>query len=184
MSRAAEERVGCRAFSDLVSPHVDGELSAAEDERFTTHLPGCAECRSAIEDFEILDQLAQPPVPEVSEIEWGHAWRNIQTAIEADREEAAASPLAPVSDLGRRYAGPWRVLRPVAYLAAAVLLVSVLWRVQQESPVGPPGVDTEPVFELAEADIECAEDYMPDIQVIGEGVDAITVLECIYVGDA
>src|SRR5436190_18980333 len=110
---------GCSAFGHLASPFVDGELAREERERFATHLDTCRPCQKIIGSYRAIDVLARQAPPAVAAADWDRAWTGISAAIAADREAAAAAPLASVAAFSSRFAAGRRTwLRPLGYAAA------------------------------------------------------------------
>jgi anti-sigma factor RsiW len=47
----------CRHVKKLISPYIDGELSAADTKQFTMHIEACAACRQELEEMKGLSRM-------------------------------------------------------------------------------------------------------------------------------
>lgn len=181
---------GCNAFGHLASPHVDGELAGTDQERFVTHLPACAPCRRLIDEYRAIDMAWMPPLPTVSEHEWGRAWRAIEQQVRDDRQ--AAEVVGGTGLVGEVLLGRWEGVRPLAAAAAAFLLVVVLVGVQRgagpDGPAaGPPAGASRLAGSVGNAldpyenapTVACKNaDWMPVVWTT-DGDEPVTVVQCV-----
>jgi anti-sigma factor RsiW len=122
---------------DRIEDYLDDVLAEAERESMERHLETCGDCRLAVEEYRRLRRLALavPPVEIPDDL-----------AFRIRRRLSGTTP-------PRRR--PARVLRPVAFAAAAVLLVAVLIRPEPEMPPPKgPATGGDRAYAAAPEDIE------------------------------
>ena len=141
----SDAEFGCSAFGHLASPFADGELARDEREGFATHLDTCQPCQKVVAAYRALDVLAKRGPAVVPAADWDRAWLGITAAIAADREAAAAAPLASVTRLSSRLREGRRAwMRPLGYIAAAAILVALTLSLQRRWDIPTPS-DRVPV---------------------------------------
>ena len=68
LAHRMRDRIECMRVRPLMQPFVDGELTAAQRDRFVAHLRACERCGLAVETYrdllEHLEGLASRPDPE------------------------------------------------------------------------------------------------------------------------
>lgn len=104
------DRRECESWEAMISRECDGELSRIDRESLEKHLEACAHCRSAREEMRELSRLASADVEPAAAARERLVGR-IMGRIESDRS-------------GRH----WRMSAWIPLLAAASLLIAVLWR--------------------------------------------------------
>lgn len=117
----------CEKIQDLLlTDHLDGRLSRAEQEKITTHLRECATCREFAETASIalapLATAEQLPPP-------ASVWQMVRQQIAAE-PRPAASPFGAF--LGKLF--PLAVIRQPALVAAGLVAVALLTAVLLRHP--------------------------------------------------
>ncbi len=126
-----------RCDTDLLTRHLDGELSARERRRLEAHLRVCPDCRQALEGLRLVSGLLRERLEapaQAADFE-GFEARVLQAV--------ARAPRPPLGERLRMAFGEWqRAWRPVwvtAAVTAAVLLAVLIPLLGQgpEAPAGP-----------------------------------------------
>jgi anti-sigma factor RsiW len=72
--------VTCREIVELMTEYMEGTLSAADRERFESHIAGCEGCREYLAEMRFtrlaVGRLAQEPIPARVERELMQAFRD------------------------------------------------------------------------------------------------------------
>ena len=104
----------CDKALELISAHIDGALTDAEEARLTQHLNTCPVCRALLADLEALHRdmadLAARPVPPPADLREG-----ILEQIAAQAKPASITPL-------KKRLSPWRTWGAMAAVFAVVIL--------------------------------------------------------------
>jgi len=112
------------SWMERLSEYIDGELDPSERGTLEAHLPGCADCRSALADLKLVRararKLREEPVP-------AEIWSRIETAIAEGRKIPfpAGRPLSRRSSEGDSGPGA-RFSFSLPELIAACLAIAVL----------------------------------------------------------
>ncbi|MGI6642496.1 MAG: DUF4349 domain-containing protein [Bacillota bacterium] len=93
--------MNCRDFQELLSAHIDGELSAEETECLRRHIRECSECRQVLNELSLV-KSALSSLPEIEISEDLHD--KVMAAIAAETE----SSRSPGQEWVRRFEGIWR----------------------------------------------------------------------------
>jgi anti-sigma factor RsiW len=191
MTPAGDTSFGCAAFGHLASAYVDAELAAADQDRFATHLPGCAACQGLCAEYRALDIVARPALPQPSPGEWDRVLAGVLRVVEEDRAEAARSPWQGALRFldGAFSARPW--LRPLLATAAAAALIGLSFGLSRalKTEGVPTGIAVNPNRPRPTAvavslpvparvlGVSCQPGYAPTVFTIGED-DPMTVVQC------
>ncbi|MFN8178292.1 MAG: zf-HC2 domain-containing protein [bacterium] len=83
----------CREIEPLLSPYVDGELSADDRRRVEAHLAGCEACRATLAAWREAD-AALAAAPARSDVEWERLAQRVEKAIDVEegKDRAALRP--------------------------------------------------------------------------------------------
>ena len=160
-------------YEPQIDDHVDGTLTVADAAAFEAHLPGCAACAAAVEDFRIIRSTArilerrEPP---------SAAWTRVAAGLEAQSRRQSSAAVFSRDRL-------WVPLAAAA--ALLIVLGGASWLVWQRLPqplttsaLEPtPETGTEPDPELlqsVETQLKLAEEHYSNAIA---GLDAIAKAE-------
>lgn len=118
----------CRQASELVSSHIDGELSPERDRALKAHLEGCPRCAGEVVALRDLRRRLHSWDEAENRLSPSRSFR--RRVLDAVRAEPARAPSAPRPALRwLRGEGASRLLIVAGSLAAAVLLIAtgLLW---------------------------------------------------------
>ena len=75
--------MSCQDHRQLLTGHIDGELSPQQDRRLKSHLDGCEACRRELEELaQIKEQLTMIKFEEPSDAELERYWSGIYNRLE------------------------------------------------------------------------------------------------------
>lgn len=120
----------CESIQESLDLWIDGELNAADSERVSAHVVGCADCRDAQRRLEKLNSALQVVLTsDPGRIEFTPFWRAVEQRIEEKQPWYAG-----ILDWGRGvFSAPraaWAVPAAIAIVLAAISATSYLagWR--------------------------------------------------------
>jgi len=121
-----------RHWTDRLSEHLDGDLTATEREACEAHLAACADCARLLEELKAVaaEARALPAVPPPAEL-----WRGIEARL-----ETPVLAMRPRASLRERLAQRWSLSGlQLAGAAAALVAVTVgaMWLASSRGPAGP-----------------------------------------------
>lgn len=130
------------------------------------HLASCERCRAELADLRaVMSVAASVDVPEPSPLFWDHLAVRVHDAVAA---EAASAPGSDLLGLGRAPSlavWGWRVVLPVAALAALVVAVAISVRSPSEVGSGGSPAGTAPI---AGVDVAALVDLDPSLSLLAD----------------
>lgn len=112
----------CERARELLSPYVDGELSAEERRAVAAHIQGCRVCEAQVADFHrvgrTLAETGREPMPKALAL-------RLRANLAREAEKAASEVVEPVAVFPaprRRLRASPALLRQAAVIAAACVL--------------------------------------------------------------
>jgi predicted anti-sigma-YlaC factor YlaD len=80
----------CREFAALVTQHLEGALSPADEARFTAHVQKCDDCQAYIDQLRVTIQsagtLSVEEIPEMAMNELLRAFRDWNSSGQSDSD--------------------------------------------------------------------------------------------------
>src|SRR5947209_99627 len=111
----------CERARELLSPYLDGELSAEERRAVAAHVEGCRSCSAQVDDFRrigrTLAEAGREPAPKALAL---RVRANLAREAETGDRQIAASPITTPSRRLSRGLRPF--MRQAAVIAAACVL--------------------------------------------------------------
>jgi anti-sigma factor RsiW len=111
----------CERARELLSPYLDGELSAEERRAVAAHVEGCRSCSAQVDDFRrigrTLAEAGREPAPKALAL---RVRANLAREAEGEEGRIAASPAKPAP--GRPSSALHTLMRQAAVIAAACVL--------------------------------------------------------------
>lgn len=174
-------------WQERISEYLDGELTAAEAQRFEEHLASCGDCQSILSDLSVvIAQAGQLPLPQPPPAMWEHITQRLaaqglsspQSANELRREPVASEP-APALRAPTRRGLPMRWALAAGLVLAALSAGSGWWL------RGPQGEPAPRELELARPTLDAApivpvrmENLPPEVvSALADYAQSVTQLE-------
>jgi anti-sigma factor RsiW len=111
----------CERARELLSPYLDGELSAEERRAVAAHVEGCRSCSAQVDDFRrigrTLAEAGREPTPKALAL---RVRANLAREAEGEEGRIASSPVKPAP--GRPSSALHALMRQAAVIAAACVL--------------------------------------------------------------
>jgi anti-sigma factor RsiW len=124
-------------FQPLLSPYHDDELAVTDRHRIERHLLACPTCAADLAD---LRDLSTRITTSAETYDLAQALAGMHRAIDRAAEETVSPRRTPAPSLPL-----FRFVAPLGVLAASILIVAGVWRLDAQPVTAPASPDTAPV---------------------------------------